>query len=208
MAELLDVLNHAPYTYMQLGYLGIISLMVLSPIPPELFMPLAGFLVAQGHLNFVGVVGMGLLGFLTSILPWYLGGRLLGERRLTQLAQRYRWLALPTQDIEKGRRWFKQHGIKAVLGCLLIPGTRNLIMLPAGLSGIPLPNFLLAVTLGATVWLSGLTALGYFLGDQYHLVEQHFDSVPRIALAIILIGGAVWLAIHYRQHRSRRLKRR
>jgi membrane protein DedA with SNARE-associated domain len=194
---------------MQLGYIGIISLMIFSPIPPELFMPLAGFMVAQGQLSFVGVVGMGLIGFLISILPWYLAGKLLGEKRLTQLVQRHsRWLSLPTQDIEKGKRWFKRHGVKTILLCLLIPGTRNLIMLPAGLSGIPIPTFLLSTTLGATVWLTTLTALGYFLGERYHLVEQHSDSIPGMVLLTALIAGIIWITAHYWHRRNRKLKRR
>lgn len=194
---------------MQLGYIGIISLMVFSPIPPELFMPLAGFMVAQGQLSFVGVVGMGLLGFLMSCLPWYFAGKLLGEKRLTKLVQRHsRWLTLPTQDIEKGKRWFKRHGVKAVLVCLLIPGTRNLIMLPAGLSGIPISTFLLSTTLGATVWLTTITALGYFLGERYPLVEQHSDAIPGMVLLTAMIAGVIWLTAYYWQRRNRRLKRR
>ena len=193
---------------MQLGYIGIISLMVFSPIPPELFMPLAGFMVAQGQLSFIGVVGMGVIGFLISILPWYLAGKLLGEKRLMQLAQRHRWLTLPTKDIEQGRRWFKRHGIKAILICLLIPGTRNLIMLPAGLSGISIPTFLLSTTLGGTVWLMTLTALGYFLGERYHLVEQHSDSIPGVVLMAAAIAGGIWITTYYWKRRSRRLKRR
>lgn len=194
---------------MQLSYLGIISLMVLSPIPPELFMPLAGFMVAQGQLSFVGVVGMGLMGFLLSILPWYLAGKLLGEKRLMKLAQRYnRWFTLPTQNIDQGKRWFKRHGVKAIFVCLLIPGTRNLIMLPAGLSGISIPTFLLSTTVGATIWLTTLTALGYVLGDRYHLVEQHSGSIPTIGLGMAAIAGGVWAVSYYWQRRGRKLKRR
>jgi membrane protein DedA with SNARE-associated domain len=194
---------------MQLGYIGIIALMVFSPIPPELFMPLAGFMVAQGQLSFIGVVAMGVLGFLISSVPWYLAGKLLGEKRLTQLVQRHsRWLTLPTQDIKQGKRWFRRHGVKAILVCLLIPGTRNLIMLPAGLSGIPIPTFLVSTTLGATVWLTTITALGYFLGERYHLVEQHSDSIPALVVLTALIAAGIWLTASFWQRRNRRLKRR
>ena len=193
---------------MQLGYLGIISLMVLSPIPPELFMPLAGFLVAQGQLNFAGVVSMGLVGFLLSTLPWYLGGRLVGEARLREFAQRHRWFILPSRDIQKGQQWFKRHGVKAIWLCLLIPGTRNLIMLPAGLSGIPIPTFLLSITVGSTLWLSSLTALGYFLGDRYALVERHSDRIPGLALIIFVTTASLWFLASYWQRRSRKLKGR
>lgn len=180
--------------------------MVFSPFPPELFIPLAGFMVAQGQLSFIGVVGSGLVGFLLSILPWYCAGKFLGEKRLEKLFQRYsRWLTLPTQDINKGKRWFRRHGGKAVVLCLFIPGSRNLIALPAGLSGMSSVTFLTYSTLGGILWLSSLTAMGYFLGDRYSLVEQHFDSVS--SLVPIAIIGVTCVAVlgYYWQRKGRRL---
>jgi membrane protein DedA with SNARE-associated domain len=193
---------------MQLGYLGIIALMVFSPFPPELFIPLAGFMVAQGHLNPLGVLAASLFGFLISILPWYCAGRFLGEKRLQRFVQRHRWLALPTQDIQKGKRWFHKHGGKAVLFCLFIPGSRNLIAVPAGLSGMSPVVFLLYTFLGGILWLSSLITLGYFLGDRYHLVEQHFDSFTSLLFIAVVAVLCIWAIRYYWQRRSSSFTRR
>ncbi|QYO63508.1 DedA family protein [Leptolyngbya sp. 7M] len=187
---------------MQLGYLGIIALMVFSPFPPELFIPLAGFWVAQGHLNPIGVVAAALCGFLLSILPWYCAGRFLGEKRLQKLLQRHRWLAVPSQDIHKGKHWFRRHGGKAVLICLFVPGSRNLIALPAGLSGMSPVTFLAYTTVGGILWLSGLLTLGYFLGDRYQLVQQHYDSLSSLIFIAVVVVLAICAIGYYWQRRG------
>jgi membrane protein DedA with SNARE-associated domain len=193
---------------MHLGYLGIISLMVLSPLPPELFMPLAGFLVAQGKLNFLAAVGAGIIGFLLSIVPWYLAGRFLGEKRLKRLA-RHAWVPFSSHSLERsinrGNRWFQQHGGKALLLGLFLPGVRNILALPAGVSGMSILTFLGYTTAGSAVWISGLTALGYYLGDRYALVQEHAAPLSNLVWLIVITAGSSWLISRYLQRRRRRL---
>ncbi len=182
--------------------------MVLSPIPPELFMPLAGFMAAQGKLDFISVVAAGLLGFLLSVVPWYFAGRLLGEERLKQLAEKP-WMPASSRGIYKtiyqGNRWFRQHGGKAVVLGLFLPGTRNVLALPAGLSQMPIPTYLSYTTLGALAWLTGLTALGYFLGDRYHLVEQNMDKVAAAIWLLLAVAVGIWSMRYLLQRRKRRM---
>ena len=92
----------------QWGYLGIFAAMVLEnvvpPIPSELIMPLAGFYVGQGQLNFLGVVLAGLLGTVVGALPWYGIGRLVNEQRLKQWVERHgRWLGVSVQELDQSR---------------------------------------------------------------------------------------------------------
>jgi membrane protein DedA with SNARE-associated domain len=78
---------------MQISYLGIVILMIVSPIPPEVFMPLAGVMVAQKKLNFVYVIVTGVLGFVLSIMPWYFAGKYLGQDGLDRyFAKRGKWI--------------------------------------------------------------------------------------------------------------------
>jgi len=135
-------------TMTSLGYWGIGLLMFLEnlfpPIPSELIMPLAGFTVAQGQMNFFLAVLAGTIGTVLGALPWYYIGHVFGRQRLTAWADRYgRWLTVTGKDIDRADRWFDRHGVKAVLLGRLIPGVRTLISLPAGISGMSLPLFLL-----------------------------------------------------------------
>jgi len=182
--------------------------MVLSPVPPELFMPLAGFMVAQGKLDFVSVVAAGLVGFLFSVVPWYFAGRLLGEERLKQLAEKP-WMPASSRriyrTIHQGNCWFRKHGGKAVLLGLFLPGTRNILALPAGLSQMPIPTYLSYTALGAAIWLTSLTALGYLLGDRYHLVKQNMGTLATCIWIMLTLGLGLWVTHHLLQRRKRRM---
>jgi membrane protein DedA with SNARE-associated domain len=193
-------------TMTSLGYLGIGLLMFLEnlfpPIPSELIMPLAGFTVAQGKMSFFPAVLAGIVGTMLGALPWYYAGKLVGERRLRRLAERYgKWLTLSGKDIDKATQWFNRHGAKTVLFCRLIPGVRTLISLPAGMHQMPIVLFLLYSTVGTAVWVLLLTALGYFLGHNYSLVEAYLAPVSKIVLLGLLVSFVVW-ALRRKRHRK------
>jgi membrane protein DedA with SNARE-associated domain len=189
---------------MQIGYSGIILLMILSPLPPEVFMPLAGFLTAQGEMSFVLTVLAGVFGFLISVLPWYFAGRYLGEKGLQQLLKRHRkWLAFSNKTLAKAKRWFDRYGEQAIFLSLLLPGTRNFISIPAGLSGMPLTTFLLYATLGSAFWMTLLTGAGYFLGNNYYLVHDYLGSAYNVVFAVLGIAIVVWAIRRYTKHKEK-----
>lgn len=175
-----------------LGYGGIVFLMVLEnvfpPIPSELIMPVAGFIVQNGRLTFLGVVVAGTLGATLGALPLYYLGWMIGERRLRRFANHHgRWLAFSCNDIDRAKAWFKRHGRKTVLLCRVIPGIRSLISIPAGLNGMPLGSFLAYTTAGTAVWSALLAGLGYFLGGQYEKVGQYIDPITYAVIGIIVV---------------------
>lgn len=185
-------------TMTSMGYVGIALLMfaenLFPPIPSELIMPLAGFTVAQGKMNFVLAVVAGLAGTMLGALPWYYAGKLLGEERLKALADKYgKWITITSRDIDKADNWFDRHGSKAVFLGRLVPGIRTIISLPAGLSEMHLVPFLIYSTIGSALWIFGLTYAGYLLGDNYDLVDEYLGPVSKIVLAIIVIWFAIWI---------------
>lgn len=195
-----------------LGYVGIGFLMFLEnlfpPIPSELIMPLAGFTVAQGKMNFALVLLAGVVGTLLGALPWYFAGRLLGGDRLKALADRYgKWLTLSGDDIDQSTEWFRKHGNKAVLLGRLVPGVRTLISVPAGTSEMPFVPFLLYSLLGSLAWTSLLTFAGYTLGQNYTLVERYIGPLSKIVLIVLPIAFGVWIVKRKRQQKRSRTNR-
>ena len=182
----------------QLGYWGIGLLMFLEnlfpPIPSELIMPLAGFTVFKGQMDFVLVIIAGVVGTILGAFPWYYIGKFISEERLEHLADKYgKWISVTSKDIKKANNWFNEHGGKAVFFCRLVPGVRTLISLPAGINDMPLIPFTIYSTLGTTIWVTFLTFLGYKLGDHYELVDQYLGPVSKIVLAIIVISFILWV---------------
>jgi len=172
------------------GYGGILLLMfienVFPPIPSELIMPLAGFMVAQDKLTFIGTTLAGMAGSVLGALPLYYAGKKLGEERVKRLADRYgRWLTLSRQDIERASRWFHRHGGAAVFVCRLIPGVRSFISVPAGIVGMNFLQFLAYTSIGTALWAALLAYLGYLLGSNFAQVGEYLDPVSWIVLGAI-----------------------
>ena len=177
------------------GYPALIFLMfvenVFPPIPSELIMPLAGYMVTRGQLSFFGIVLAGTLGSVLGALPLYYAGRALGEERLMDWADRHgRWVTVSRKELERAKGWFERHGGTAVLFCRLIPGIRSLISIPAGIERMSIGAFLAYTTVGAGLWTTLLASLGYGLGGKYTVVEQYLDPV-----SYVVLGGIVLLYI-------------
>lgn len=178
-------------TIYSLGYVGIGFLMFLEnlfpPIPSELIMPLAGFVVAQGKMDFGLVMIAGVLGTVLGALPWYYAGKLLGEERLKNFCDRYgKWLGISGEDISKSKNWFDRHGNKAVLLCRLVPGVRTLISIPAGIGNMAIVPFLVYSTIGTTLWVGLLTYSGVALGQNYKLVETYIDPISKVVVILVV----------------------
>ena len=178
---------------------------LFPPIPSELIMPLAGFTVAQGKMNFTLAVVAGVIGTILGALPWYYAGKLVGEERLKALADKYgKWITVSGEDIDKSTRWFNRYGNKAVLLGRLVPGIRTLISLPAGLSEMPLIPFLIYSTLGTTAWVMLLTFLGYVLGDNYELVDEYLGPVSKIVLVFLVVLFIAWVVMKRQKAKGRK----
>ena len=185
-------------TMTSMGYLGIALLMFLEnlfpPIPSELIMPLAGFTVHEGQMQFIPAVVAGIVGTVVGALPWYYLGRVVDEEKIEKLADKYgKWITVSAKDIQKANQWFNRHGSKAVLLCRLVPGVRTLISLPAGMNHMAMIPFLVYSTIGTTLWVVFLTAAGYFLGNNYPLVEEYLAPVSKIALLVLVIWFILWI---------------
>ncbi len=140
MSELLaDLAQWVADVVHSFGYVGVFVLIVLGdlrlPIPTELTLPLAGFLVGQGHLSFIPVLLTATAARVTTSLLLYTLGLRIGGERLRRLIKRFRFLF--TSDVDKVSEVFERHGGKAVVISHLIPGVGALISVPAGLKGMP-----------------------------------------------------------------------
>jgi membrane protein DedA with SNARE-associated domain len=185
------------------GYVGIFTAMVLEnvipPIPSELIMPLAGFYVGQGKLNFALAVLAGLLGTVVGALPWYGVGRLVNEERLEHWVGRHgRWLGLSAEDLVHSRQWFQRHGAAVVFWGRLIPAIRTLISVPAGIEMMPFGPFLFWTTAGSLIWNLALTTAGWALGSNWNRVLVFIKPVEGIVnklMLLAILAVVAWLGL-------------
>jgi membrane protein DedA with SNARE-associated domain len=198
MSDLLaDIAQWAADIAYSFGYVGIALLVALGnlhlPIPTELTLPLAGFLVGQGRLSFIPVLIWTVAAAVGTSLLLYVPGRWFGEERLRWFVRRFgRFMLISESDLDKANELFKRHGGKAILIGRLIPGVGTLISIPAGVYRMPILGwFMVWTVLDSIVWNALLIGLGWVLGSQWMLVQRYASIIEYVVLAAIA-GGITW----------------
>ena len=175
---------------------------IIPPIPSEIIMPLGGFFVYQGDLNFYILVLFGLIGTVLGALPWYYLGRFLNEKKLAKVVEsKGKFLGITSKDFNKSKLWFDKYGVSLVFWGRLIPGIRTLISVPAGIELMPLRKFLVWTTLGSLIWVVLLSLAGYLFGENYRIIETYIDNLKFFIKPLLLIIGIFFLLKYLRNIR-------
>jgi len=172
----------------QFGYFGVVFLMTLEsaniPIPSEVIMPFAGFLVARGDLSLFWVVVFGTLGnWIGSVISYaigYYGGR--------PLVLKYgKYVRLNEHHLDQSEVWFSKYGEWSVFIGRLLPIVRTFISLPAGFSKMNYAKFSLYTVLGAFPFCYLLGWLGYKMGEHWEDLRQYFHYLDYLIILVIIL---------------------
>jgi membrane protein DedA with SNARE-associated domain len=163
---------------------------VVPPIPSEVLLPLAGYLVQTGRESLLPVFLLATAGSVLGAALLYQLGRWLGPERSRRALGRLP--LVDAGDVERAFDWFARHGRSAVLVGRLVPVVRSFVSVPAGVVRMPWPRFLLYTTLGSALWNALLIGGGMLLGTQYELVERYTGVLDRaLVVAVVLAVGAL-----------------
>ncbi len=184
------------------GYPGVALLMAIEsaaiPLPSEIIMPFAGFLVAEGRFTLFGISMAGAVGSAVGSAITYWIGRYGGR----PLIERYgKYILISTHDLDIADRFFLKYGLLSTFIGRLLPVFRTFISVPAGIAKVNFPMFLLYSFVGSFLW-SGL--LGYFglkLGPQWMELRERAHGFDVAIIVIIIAGGIWWVYRHFRQSR-------
>ncbi len=170
---------------------------IIPPIPSEIIMPLGGYFVYQGSLNFYVLVLFGTVGTLLGSFPWYFLGKSLNEQKISKFLDRKgKFLGISSNDLSKSRLWFDKYGTLLVFWGRLIPGIRTLISVPAGIELMPMGTFFIWTSLGTLIWVTILTTAGYLFGENYQNISSYIDTF-KIFLKPVFFIFLVFLSIKF-----------
>ncbi|MFQ9401206.1 MAG: DedA family protein [Dialister sp.] len=183
------------------GYTALFITMALEnmniPIPSEIILGFAGFLVSQQIFSFWPTILVGTIAGLTgSLLSYYIGLKGGREFMLRHTAKG----GLGAKKLVAAKNWFETYGGIAIFTGRLLPGIRTFISLPAGISRYPLSPFILYTILGTIPWTILLVYLGDILGENWTLLLAY-----KIEIAVISFIAAGIIAVifyFYQKQRS------
>ena len=181
-----------------IGYPGVAVLMAIEsaciPLPSEIIMPFAGYLVSTGRFDLLLTATAGALGCnLGSIVAYEAGKR--GGRPFVERYGRYVFLNL--HDLAKAERFFERFGSITVLVCRMLPVVRSFIAFPAGVARMPLVRFHLYTFLGSWPWCFALAWVGMKLGAAWRTDPRlghalHYADAAVVVGLVALAGWFVW----------------
>ena len=185
------------------GYLGVAGLMAIElaciPLPSEVIMPFAGYLVSIGQLSLIGVATAGALGCnLGSTLAYYVAAK--GGRPAVERWGRY--VLLSHADLDRTEKFFARYGALTVFIGRLLPVVRTFIAFPAGLARMPMLKFQIYTFIGSWPWCFALAYIGMKLGQRWQTdptFRRLFHEFDALIVAFLLLGFAWFVWAHMRR---------
>jgi membrane protein DedA with SNARE-associated domain len=176
------------------GYMGVGFLMTLesmvAPVPSEAVMPFAGFLWARGLMSPWLIIFSSTLGsIIGSLISYYIGkwgGRLFVEKY-------GKYFLLNQHHLEITENFFSRYGAKAIFFSRFIPVVRHLISLPAGAGKMNIFKFCVYTIVGAGIWNSFLTYLGYYLGTRWDEIRKYSEVLDIIIIILLIAAVGFWI---------------
>ena len=188
------------------GYVAVAVLMAAEnaciPIPSELILGFAGYLIFAEKMTFLGALTAGMIGGMAgSIFAYAVGAR--GGRSFVDRYGRYFFIKKSHVDI--AQNWFDKYGLKAVFFSRMLPVVRTFISLPAGFARVDMKMFLILTFAGALPWTALILFAGMKLGEGWKLLTEigHEASIVFVVLAAILLAA---LYVRHRRRKARHLR--
>lgn len=187
----------------EFGYLGIFVMTFLEstflPIPSEITMIPAGYLISKGEMNAAITLIASTAGTVGGALLNYWLAEHYGRRFIIRCGH---YFGLHEARLKKIDLYFHEHGPISIFTGRLIPGLRHFISLPAGLARMNLRRFIVYTTTGGSIWMATLLVLGYVIGENEALLKEYLLLI-KIAIVVIvgiMVGTYIW---HHRRRRRR-----
>jgi membrane protein DedA with SNARE-associated domain len=191
------------------GYLGVVLLMAIEsaciPLPSEVVMPFAGYLVYTGRFDLLAAATAGAIGCnLGSTVAYYVavyGGRPVIERW-------GRYVLIRTHDLDRAERLFDRFGSVMVFVGRLLPVIRTFIAFPAGLARMRMLPFQIYTFVGSWIWCLVLAYIGFILGDRWNSDPQfrRIYHALDLVIVVLLVAGIAWFVWSHWPKKSGREK--
>ena len=175
--------------FASLGYFGVALGLMIEVIPSEIVLSYAGFLIAQGHINFWGAMIAGIIGgTIAQLFLYWLGAY--GGRAFIEKYGKY--ILINTHHLSIAEKWFDKYGVGVVFTARFIPVVRHAISIPAGIARMSLPKFTFYTVLAMIPWAYMFILIGEKLGNNWDKAK----SIIAPYTPYMMIGAVILLLVY------------
>lgn len=200
MMDFFGIANGVISTIEGWGYIGIFIIIAIEsfaiPLPAEIVLIPAGFLVAEGKFSLIYLILISTIGSLVGSLISYFIAFKFGRKGTEKLLKRYKTFTfLNKRHLNKSESFFKNNGPLTIFLSRFIPGFRHIISFPAGFSKMNLLKFSIYTLIGSGIYNSFLILIGYFAGTKKEFIWSHFSLVFSGLLILFVISLIVYIKL-------------
>ena len=175
------------------GYFAVAILMAMEnaciPIPSELILGFAGYLIFAEKMTFTGALTAGMIGGMLGSIFAYAIGHTKGRAFVDKYGK---YFFIKKSHVDMAQRWFDKYGIKAVFFSRMLPVVRTFISLPAGFAHVNIKPFLFYTFIGSLPWTALILFAGMSLGEGWKYVLEVGHEASSIFIIICVIVAAVF----------------
>lgn len=185
------------------GYYAVAILMAMEnaciPIPSELILGFAGYMIYAGRMTFTMAMVAGMVGGMAgSYFAYYVGHY--GGRPFVDKYGKYFFVKKSHVDI--AQEWFDKYGIKAVFFSRMLPVVRTFISLPAGFAHVDMRQFFFYTFIGSLPWTALILFIGMMLGEGWKVMMEVGHEIS-LAVAAILVIICIVLYVQYKRKKKK-----
>ena len=185
------------------GYYAVAILMALEnaciPIPSELILGFAGYMIYAGRMTFTMAMVAGMVGGMVgSYFAYYVGHY--GGRPFVDKYGKYFFVKKSHVDI--AQEWFDKYGSKAVFFSRMLPVVRTFISLPAGFAHVDMRQFFFYTFIGSLPWTALILFIGMMLGEGWKVMMEVGHEIS-LAVAAILVIICIVLYVQYKRKKKK-----
>jgi len=183
-----------------LGYIGIVIMTFIEgtfiPIPSEITLIPAGYLIAEGKMNAMIVIPCCTIGTVGGAMFNYMIARYYGRAVLMRYGK---YLFMTPKRLQSIELFFEKHGAISTFSGRILPGVKHFISFPAGLAKMNITRFITYTTIGGFLWNAILITLGYYIGQEQTMLKKYVHQIN----AGVISGLAVLLCVYIYKHRKK-----
>ncbi len=170
------------------GYYAVAILMGMEnaciPIPSELILGFAGYMIYAGRMTFLGATVAGMIGGMAGSIFAYAVGHYGGRPFVDKYGK---YFFVKSSHVDIAQNWFDKYGVKAVFFSRMLPVVRTFISLPAGFAHVDMKKFLFYTFIGSLPWTALILAIGMMLGEGWKVMMEVGHEISLVVAAIIVV---------------------
>ena len=186
------------------GYMAVALLMAAEnaciPIPSELILGFAGFLIFSGQMTYTGALAAGMIGGMAGSIFAYVVGHYGGRSFIDKYGK---YFFIKKSHVDIAQNWFDKYGLKAVFFSRMLPVVRTFISLPAGFAHVDMKKFLLLTFAGSLPWTMLILAAGMMLGKSWEIMLAIGHQASLVFIGICALLLVVWYIRYQKKKKAR-----